>query len=133
MVYVLQEPFKEELRCLQEMDIITLLGIDETVEWCNSFVLVPKTNGKVRLCLDPARLNQTLIRTVHQGPTLNNILPKLNNVQYMSIIDSSSGYHNLKLDTQSSSLPHFHVHLEGISTSDCLLEQCQQLTCFNGK
>ena len=98
VAYALQEPFKEELRCLQEMDIIMPLGVDETSEWCNSFVLVPKANGKVRLCLDPAWLNQALIRPVHRGPTLNDILPKLNNVQYMSIIDASSGYHNLRLD-----------------------------------
>ena len=58
VAYVLQKPFKEELRCLQEMDIITPLGVDKTSEWCNSFVLVPKANGKVRLCLDPAWLNQ---------------------------------------------------------------------------
>ena len=35
---------------------------------------------------------------------LNDILPKLNNVQYMSIIDVSLGYHNLKLDKQASYL-----------------------------
>ena len=67
-------------------------------------MLVPKANGKVRLCLDPVRLNQALIRPMHRGPTLNDILPKLNNVQYMSIIDVSSGYHNLKLDEKSSYL-----------------------------
>ena len=61
-------------------------------------MLVPKANGKVLLCLDPAQLNQALIRPIHRGPTLNDILPKLNNVKYMSIIDTSSGYHNLKLD-----------------------------------
>ena len=38
---------------------------------------------------------------------LNDILPKLNNMQYMSIIDASSGYHNLKLDKQSSYLTTF--------------------------
>ena len=53
VAYVLQKPFKEELERLQGMDIITPLGVDETSEWCNSFVLVPKANGKVRLCLDP--------------------------------------------------------------------------------
>ena len=79
---------------LQKMDIITPLGVDKTVEWCNSFVLVLKVNGEVRLCLDLARLNQALIRPIHRGPTLNDILLKLNNVQYMSIIDVSSGYHN---------------------------------------
>ena len=80
------------------MDIIAPLGIDEISEWCNSFVVVPKANGKVWLCLDPARLNQALIRPIHRGPTLNDILPKLTGVKYMSIIDASSGYHNLKLD-----------------------------------
>ena len=104
MAYTLWKPFKEELKHLQEIDIITLLGVEETLEWCNSFVLVPKANAKVRLCLDPAQLNQVLIRPVHRGPILNNILPRLNSVQYMSIIDASSGYHNLKLDKQSSYL-----------------------------
>ena len=69
---------------------MTPLGIDETVEWCNRFVLVPKPNGKVRLCLDPASLNQAFIRPVNRGPTLNDIFPKLNNVKYLSLIDVSS-------------------------------------------
>ena len=54
VAYTLQKPFKEDLEHLQKMNIITPLGVDEMVEWCNSFVLVPKANGKVRLCLDPA-------------------------------------------------------------------------------
>ena len=58
------------------MDIITLLGVDELVDWCNSFVLVPKANGKVWLCLDPVQLNQALIRPIYRGPTLDDILPR---------------------------------------------------------
>ena len=61
----------------------------------------------VGLCLDPVRLNQVLIRPVHRGPTLNDILPRLNNVTYMSIIDASSGYHNLKLDEKLSYITTF--------------------------
>ena len=83
------------------------LGIDETAEWCSSFVLVPKANGKVRLCLDLVRLNQVLVRPVHRGPMLNDILPRLNNVQYMSIIDVSFEYHNSQLDKKSSYLTTF--------------------------
>ena len=82
------------------MDIITPLVVDEMAEWYNSFVLVPKANRKVMLCLDLSWLNQALIRPIHRGLTLNDILPKLNNVKYMSIIDASSGYHNLQLDTK---------------------------------
>ena len=70
-------------------------------------MLVPKANGKVRLCFDPAQLNQASIRSIHRGATLNDILPELNNVRNMSIIDASSGYHNLKLDEKSSYLTAF--------------------------
>ena len=107
VAYALQKPFKEELEWLQKQDIITLLGMYEAVECGNNFVLVPKSNGKVRLCLDPARLNQALIRPMHRGPTLHDILPKLNNAQYLSLIDESSYYHNLKLDEKSSYLTRF--------------------------
>ena len=81
--------------------------MDETAEGCNSFVLVPKSNGKVRLCPDPVRLNQAPITPMHRGPTLNDILPKLNNAQYLFLIDMSSGYHNLQLDEKSSYLTMF--------------------------
>ena len=98
----LQKPFQEELERLQKQYIITPLGVDETWEWCNSFVLVPKANGKVRMCLDLACLNKALIRPIHRGPTLNDMLPKCNNAKYLSLIDASSGYHNLKLDKKST-------------------------------
>ena len=81
--------------------------MDETVEWCFSFILAPKANGKVRLCLDPARLNQALTRPDQRGSTLNDIFPKLYNVKYLSLIDASSGNHNLKLDERSSYLTTF--------------------------
>ena len=77
VAYVLQKPFKEELKQLQGMDFIAPLGVDKMAEWCNSFVLVPKANGKGQLCLDPVQLNQALIRLIHRGPTLPNILPRL--------------------------------------------------------
>ena len=70
----------------------------ETVEWWNSFVLVPESKGKVRLCLNPPRLSQALIRLVHKGPTFNDIFPKLNNAQYIFLVNTSPGYDNLKLD-----------------------------------
>ena len=71
------------------------------------FALVPKAYSKVRLCLDPAQLNQALLGPMHRGPMLNDIMPKLNNIRYMSIIDASSGYPILKLDDKSSYLTTF--------------------------
>ena len=47
VAYVLQQPLKEELYTWQKQEIIVPLDVEETSEWCNSFVLVPKANGKL--------------------------------------------------------------------------------------
>ena len=69
--------FKEDSNGCSRNIIITTLGIDESLEWCKSFVLVPKINWKVWLCLDPAGLNQLLIQPAHSGPTATDIFSKL--------------------------------------------------------
>ena len=56
--------------------IIIPMHMDEMSEQCNSFVLVSKPNGRARMSLDAARLNQALIRPVYSEPTTNNIIPK---------------------------------------------------------
>ena len=107
VAYALMEPLKQGLDRLQKQQVIVPSDVDETSKWCNSFLLVLKTNVKVQLCLDLNRLNKVLIRLVHRGPTLNYILPRLAGIKCISLIDTSSGYHNLKLDEQSSYLTTF--------------------------
>ena len=102
VAYALQKSFNKELEGLQQQDIITT-----TAEWFNSFVLVPNPNGKVRVCLDLARLNQALRWMVHRAPTLIDIFPKLNNSKYLSLIVTTSGCHDLKLDERSLYLTTF--------------------------
>ena len=41
------------------------------------------------------------------GPTLNDILPRLAGIRYLTLIETSSGYHNLKPDQESSYLTTF--------------------------
>ena len=47
----LQEPVKKELDRLQRQQVIVPLAVDKTSGWCNSFTLVPRANGKIRLYL----------------------------------------------------------------------------------
>ena len=74
--------------------------MDHTAEWENTFVLVPRSNGQVGVCLDPVRLHLALIQPVHRGSTLNDIFPGATNVKYLSLIDASSRYQNLSLNEQ---------------------------------
>ena len=61
-------------------------------------MLVPKANGKVKLCLDLAQLNKVLIRPIQRGLSLREILFRLVGTKYLMLIDESSGYHNLDPD-----------------------------------
>ena len=89
---LIQRPLKEELEWLQRQQIIALLGVDETSEWCHSFgILVPKANGEGEVVPRPGmQLNETLIRPNHRDPMLNGILSRLAGVNYLILIDASS-------------------------------------------
>ena len=97
MVYSSQELFKKELECVQQQQIIVPVMVDEMSEWYNSFALVHKPIGSVCLCLDSVRLNQALINWC-TGAQLSMIHSQDNKSMLLTVIDSSSGCHKLKLD-----------------------------------
>ena len=113
VAHTLQEPFKKELDSLQVQQVIVLLGMDETSKLCNRFVLVLKVKNKLRLCLEPARLNKELVRPMQRGQTLNDIPPSQTGMKYVTFINASPGYYNLKLDNKSSYLTAFDINLPG--------------------
>ena len=79
-------------------------------------------NQKVRLCIDPASLNQVLIRPVHSHQH-SMIFLKSNNEQNLSVIDASLGYH---LTRDHLTPLHLHANLVDLDTRDYHLEQPQQ-------
>ena len=107
VVYPLQKPFKEELEWLPQQDFITLLGVDETVEWCNSNCVATDTQWKSQIMPRSGKAKSSTHKTGPQRTHFNAILPKLNNAQYHSLIDVSSGYHKLKVDEGSSYITTF--------------------------
>ncbi|XP_048583273.1 uncharacterized protein LOC125562956 [Nematostella vectensis] len=65
----LREPFKAELDSLCEKVIKE--KVDTPTDWVNSFVCVTKSNGSIRLCLDPKDLNKAIRRPHYCTPTLD--------------------------------------------------------------
>ena len=91
---------KKELDELEQKGIVT--RVDEPTDWVNSLVCVTKSNGALRLCIDPKDLNQAIKRPHHCTPTLDEFLSKLNGAKYFSIVNACSGYWNMQLDRKSS-------------------------------
>ena len=83
------------------------VDIGEPIEWLNSFVCVKKSNGKIRLCLDPTHLNKWIIRPHHSAKLVDDILHRLNGAKYFTVVDSTSSFFNHKLDEESSKLTTF--------------------------
>ena len=51
---------KDEIDSLVERGI--LLPVSEPKEWVNQMAVVQKSNGKLRICIDPQPLNKVLVR-----------------------------------------------------------------------
>ena len=67
----------------KEIDRMLKLGVirpvQEPTDWCAPIVIVPKPNGKMRLCVDLTRLNLSAKREIHPLPSVDHILGKLGN------------------------------------------------------
>lgn len=59
-------------RVKEELERMEQLGVIERVEqpWCAGLVVVPKANGKVRLCVDLMKLNESVRHERHLIPAV---------------------------------------------------------------
>ena len=74
----LKDKFTKKIQSTVDSGILTKLtpGMP-TPEWLNSFVIVKKPNGNLRVCLDPTDLNKSIIRPVCNMRTLEEIILKV--------------------------------------------------------
>ena len=100
--FSIEKQFKEYLQQLSKLEIIK--RIDYNTEWCNSFVVVRKVDGSLRICLDPRDLNKAIRSKPFKMPTIDDIISKLNGARYFSTLDATSGFWNIPLDDASSNL-----------------------------
>ena len=97
--YHTKEKISTELSQLLKLDIIEkLYGI---TTWLNPTVVVPKSSGKIRLCLDMRQANKAIIHECHIIPKIEDILTKLHGAKYFCKTDLTEGYHQIKLDPNS--------------------------------
>ncbi|KAF2890240.1 hypothetical protein ILUMI_15933, partial [Ignelater luminosus] len=64
-------------------------------------------NNKIRLCLDPRKLNKYIIRARFQLPTFDEVKSRLKDAKFFVVLDASNGFWMLNLDEASSELLSF--------------------------
>lgn len=96
----LMERLADKLEALVKHKVIA--KVEHPKNFVSNLVIVEKKDGSLRICLDPKDLNKVLLREYHLIPTLEEIVSKLCNKKYFSVLDLSDGFYNIKLTEDSS-------------------------------
>ena len=80
---------KAELQRMEDLGVIS--KVKEPTEWCAGMVVVPKANGKVRICVDLTKLNESVCRERHILPSVEQTLAQIGGAKIFSKLDANSG------------------------------------------
>ena len=86
----LRSRVKEELDDMERKNLIR--KVEEPTDWVISIVVVEKSNGKLRICLDPKHLNKAIKREHFLLPTIEDIATRMANAKRFSKLEASHGY-----------------------------------------
>ncbi|KAK2564593.1 Retrovirus-related Pol polyprotein from transposon 17.6 [Acropora cervicornis] len=98
--FAVTDPLKQELERLVKTGV--LQPVDVPTNWVSSMVVVKKSNGKIRLCIDPKSLNVALKRNHYPLPVIDDLLPLLAKAKVFSVVDARNGFWHVQLDNESS-------------------------------
>ena len=101
----LRPQVEDELKRMETMGVIS--KVDEPTPWCAGMVVVPKKNGKVRICVDLKPLNENVLREVHPLPKVDETLAQLAGAKVFSKLDANCGFWQIPLAESSRRLTTF--------------------------
>ncbi|GBM00269.1 Transposon Ty3-I Gag-Pol polyprotein [Araneus ventricosus] len=93
---------RKNLKKLENEGIIA--KVDNPQGWVSNLVVVEKTDGSIRLCLDSKDLNKVIKRDYVLIPKIEELVPKLTNKKVFSVLDLKDGFFQIELDDKSSDL-----------------------------
>ena len=85
---------KEEIDKLLDTEFIYKI---EHMEWVSPIVVVPKKNGKLRVCINLKQVNVATIRDNYPLPITNHVLEQVARKQAYSFLDRFSGYNQVSI------------------------------------
>lgn len=91
----LRDVVKSELDEMESKGVIR--RVVNPTPWCAGLVVVPKSAGGYRLCVDLTKLNKVVLRERHILPTVDQVLGLLGDARVFSKLDATSSFHQVKL------------------------------------
>ena len=84
-----------------------IFRVSEPTDWCAGMVVVPKPDGRVRICVDLTKLNQSVRREQHILPFVEQTLAQSGGATIFSKLDANSGFWKIELTKESALLMTF--------------------------
>ena len=95
----LHEKFKQEIDSMVKAGILKEVTPEmSTLEWLNSFVIIKKPNGNLRVCLDPTDLKKHIIHPVCNMRTSEEIIDMLKGSVYFAVFNNIKYFFHVSLD-----------------------------------
>ena len=104
--FSIRNQVSEEVHRLLDADIIERV---EASEWISNLVIVQKTDGRLRICVDLRSANQAVIVDGYPIPRIEELLSSMKNCCVFSKLDLSEAYLQLPLHEESRDLTTFVV------------------------
>ena len=96
----------EELERLSSEGIIK--PVTQPTAWLTNILVKEKSNGKLRVCIDPSQTTSSAIRRPkYPTTTIEEKLPLLTNGKVFTIVVVSEAFHTIELEEESSLLTTF--------------------------
>ena len=86
---------KEQLQTMIQSKVIS--QVNEPTEWCSGMVVVPKSSGDLRICVDLTPLNKAVLCEVHPMASVDENLAKIKGSQFFTKLDANSGFWQIPL------------------------------------
>ena len=83
-------------------------------DYSSAPVLVKKSDGSVRMCIDYRDLNKKTKRDAYPMPSMDSILDKLRRAKYLSKIDLKAAYHQIPMEKSSKRYTAFAIPGSGL-------------------
>lgn len=89
-----KEEVSQELKRMLDVGVIK----PSKSPWASPIVIVRKSDGSIRFCVDDRKVNEVTIKDSYPLPRINDSLDVLHKSSWFSVLDLQSGFWEVKMD-----------------------------------